>query len=313
MSKNILKIAPYFYLSKNTTEFCQRLLSGAISSSISKTLIAPLETIRLRMQVSDELLKQKLIKKPYKSISDTYKKIVEEEGYPALYKGNLYNVLLYFPVQSVNFAIKPIIKNFLINNGGKFLNNNIFLLNLLTGSLTGTSTAFIFQPFEYAKTKITADVKKKLSGKKSQYNGIIDVFKKEYKKYGITTFYRGVSSSVICMFIYRGFYFGLYDTLNNAIQSCACVTKYVDVNNSLVKLFNGFLATSVAGFTAYPFESIRKKVMIDHSYNNSYDCAKKIFKKYGIMKFYKGSSAMVLRGLAGASILVMYEKINNLL
>ena len=114
MSKNILKNAPYFYLSKNTTAFCQRLLSGAISSCLSKTLIAPLETIRLRMQVSDELLKQKLIKKPYKSVSDTYKKIVEEEGYPALYKGNLYNVLLYFPVQSVNFAIKPMIKNLLI-------------------------------------------------------------------------------------------------------------------------------------------------------------------------------------------------------
>ena len=313
MSKNLLQITPYFNLSKNTIDFCRRLFSGAVASSISKTLIAPLETIRLRMQVSDELLKQNLIKKPYKSIGDTYKKIVKEEGYLALFKGNTYNVLLYFPIQSVNFAIKPMIKKFLINNGGKFLNRNVFILNLLTGSLTGMTTSFIFQPFEYAKTRICADIKKKMYGKDSKYNGLIDLFKKDYKKYGITTFYRGVSSSVICMFIYRGFYFGLYDTLNNKINKCVYITKYIDTNNSLVKLFNGFLATSVAGFTSYPFESIRKKVMIHHNYKSSYDCAKKIIKKYGISKFYTGSSAMVLRGLAGASILVIYEKINNLI
>lgn len=313
MTKNLLSLAPYFNLSKSTSDFCRRLFSGAVASGISKTLIAPIETIRLRMQVSDELLKQSIIKKPYKSISDTYKKIKNEEGYKAFYKGNTYNVLLYFPIQSVNFAIKPMIKNFLINNGGNFLNNNIFLLNLLSGSLTGMTTSFIFQPFEYAKTKLSGDIKKKLTGKKSKYNGIVDVFCKDYKKYGISTFYRGVNSSIICMFIYRGFYFGLYDTINNKIKNCMYITKFIDPNNSLVKLLNGFLSTSIAGICAYPFETIRKKVMIDHNYKSSYDCAKKIIKTQGIYKLYKGSSALILRSFAGASILVLYEKINSLI
>lgn len=66
MKKNLSSIVPYFNLSKNTSDFCRRLFSGAIVSGLSKTLIAPIETIRLRMQVSDELLKQSLIKKPYK-------------------------------------------------------------------------------------------------------------------------------------------------------------------------------------------------------------------------------------------------------
>ena len=307
---NYLQISNRFNISRNSIDFCRRLFSGARASSISKTLIAPIETIRLRMQVSDELLKKKIIKKPYKSIRDTFKKIIEEEGYKALYKGNIYNVLLYFPIQSVNFAIKPVIKNYL---RGNFFNQNKFALDLLTGSLTGTITSIIFQPFEYAKTKISGDIKNRFSGKKSQYNGIIDVFKKDYKKYGFSTFYRGMNSSIICMFIYRGFYFGLYDTINNKMKKSIYISNIINPNNSLIKLLNGFAVTSFAGICAYPFETIRKKMMIDHNYKSSYDCAKTIIKNKGISQLYKGCSALLLRSIAGASILVLYEKINTLL
>ena len=54
-------------------------------------------------------------------------------------------------------------------------------------------------------------------------------------------------------------------------------------------------------------------MMIDDTYKSSYSCAKKIISKKGLSKLYKGSGAMILRGLAGASILVLYEQINDLL
>lgn len=313
MLENISKITCPITFSDNAKQFTRSLFSGALASSISKTLIAPLETVRLRMQISDELLKHKIINKPYKSVYETYNRIKKEEGYKALYKGNLYNVLLYFPTQSVNFAVKPLIKNYLKKNACEYIKKNNFILNLLTGSLTGMTTAFIFQPFEYAKTQIYADIKKKYYGQKSNYNGLIDVFKKEYKKNGIKKFYRGVGSSLICMFIYRGFYFGLYDTLNNKISKSIIISNIISPSNPLIKLINGFIATDVAGFVAYPFDSIRRKMMIDDTYKSSYSCAKKIISKKGLSKLYKGSGAMILRGLAGASILVLYEQINDLL
>merc|ERR1711911_510571 len=50
-------------------------------------------------------------------------------------------------------------------------------------------------------------------GGERQFNGLIDVYVKTLKSDGIQGLYRGFTISAVGIFIYRGMYFGLYDTL----------------------------------------------------------------------------------------------------
>lgn len=52
------------------------------------------------------MLKSGRLSEPYKGIGDCFKRVIAEEGVTSLWRGNLANVLRYFPTQALNFAFK---------------------------------------------------------------------------------------------------------------------------------------------------------------------------------------------------------------
>ena len=52
------------------------------------------------------MLKTGRLAEPYKGIGDCFKRVIAEEGFGSLWRGNLANVLRYFPTQALNFAFK---------------------------------------------------------------------------------------------------------------------------------------------------------------------------------------------------------------
>lgn len=53
----------------------------------------------------------------------------------------------------------------------------------------------------------------KAKGKEREFNGMVDVYVKTIKSDGFVGLYRGFVISCVGIFIYRGMYFGLYDSL----------------------------------------------------------------------------------------------------
>merc|ERR1712058_89944 len=84
-------------------------LSGA-AAVISKTAAAPIERIKLLVQNQDEMIKQGRLSEPYKGVVDCVQKTLRSEGVIPFWRGNLANVLRYFPTQALNFAFKDTIK-----------------------------------------------------------------------------------------------------------------------------------------------------------------------------------------------------------
>lgn len=64
---------------------------------MSKTLIAPIERVKLLMQNQGELLKQQRITRPYAGVRDVISRVVESEGAIALWRGNWCGLLLPRP------------------------------------------------------------------------------------------------------------------------------------------------------------------------------------------------------------------------
>jgi solute carrier family 25 (adenine nucleotide translocator) protein 4/5/6/31 len=53
-----------------------------------------------------EMLKAGRLDKPYEGVVDCFARVSRSEGVGALWRGNLANVLRYFPTQALNFAFK---------------------------------------------------------------------------------------------------------------------------------------------------------------------------------------------------------------
>jgi len=131
---------------------------------------------------------------------------------------------------------------------------------------------------------------------------------KTLKSDGIQGLYRGFTISAVGIFIYRGMYFGLYDTLKPMILGA-------DAGVGLSFLL-GWAVTVTAGLMSYPIDTIRRRMMMTSGggvkYKGSIDCGSQILKNEGFMSLMKGAGANVLRGVAGAGVLAGFDKFKEL-
>jgi len=280
------------------------MLSGA-AAGVSKTAAAPIERVKLLVQNQDEMIKQGRLDKPYAGVIDCTKRTMASEGVQAMWRGNLANVLRYFPTQALNFAFKDTIKA-IFNCPKDAPNWQKFATNIASGGAAGTMSLTFVYSLDYARTRLANDAKGK--GGERQFNGLIDVYVKTLKSDGIQGLYRGFSISAVGIFIYRGMYFGLFDTLKPLI-----VGKDGSVAASFLL---GWAVTVTAGLMSYPIDTIRRRMMMTSGggvkYKGSIDCATQILKNEGFMSMMKGAGANVLRGIAGAGVLAGFDKFQAL-
>ncbi|KAK6019664.1 hypothetical protein OSTOST_14693 [Ostertagia ostertagi] len=97
-------------------KFAIDLTVGGVSAAVSKTAVAPLERVKLLLQV--QYSHQSIAaNNRYKGIFDTLIRVPKEQGFFSFWRGNLTNVMRYFPTQALNFAFNDLYKSILIKGG----------------------------------------------------------------------------------------------------------------------------------------------------------------------------------------------------
>jgi len=291
--------------------FAKDFLAGGISAAVSKTAVAPIERVKLILQVQ-AANKQIEAGKEYKGIIDCFVRIPKEQGFGAFWRGNLANVIRYFPTQALNFAFKDVYKQiFLGGVDQKTQFWRYFVGNLGSGGAAGATSLCFVYPLDYARTRLGADVGKGAADR--QYNGLVDCIKKTLKTDGVAGLYRGFSVSVQGIIIYRAAYFGCYDTARGSLP---------DPKNSpfIVNFGIAQVVTICSGILSYPFDTVRRRMMMqsgrakaDIMYKNTLDCWVKIGKQEGSRAFFKGALSNVFRGTGGALVLVFYDELKKLI
>merc|ERR1712137_304241 len=112
--------------------FGQDMLLGGCSTSLSKTIMAPLERIKILLQ-TQSASKQFTAETQYKGIVDSFTRITRDQGYLSLWRGNGINLMRYFPTQALNFAFKDVYKQIFMPKKGskeKISNFNYALRNM---------------------------------------------------------------------------------------------------------------------------------------------------------------------------------------
>jgi len=290
---------------KKQLGFIENFLLSGVAAGVSKTAAAPIERVKLLVQNQDEMIKQGRLDKPYNGVIDCTTRVLKTEGVYPFWRGNLANVLRYFPTQALNFAFKDSIKA--IFKTPKDAPNYVkFSTNIASGGAAGTMSLLFVYSLDYARTRLANDAKGK--GGERQFNGLIDVYVKTLKSDGIQGLYRGFTISAVGIFIYRGMYFGLYDTLKPLLLGADAGVG--------ISFILGWGVTVTAGLMSYPIDTVRRRMMMTSGggvkYKGSIDCFVQVLKNEGFMSLMKGAGANILRGVAGAGVLAGFDKFKAL-
>lgn len=99
----------------------------------------------------------------------------------------------------------------------------------MSGGAAGATSLLFVYSLDYARTRLANDAKSAKGGGARQFNGLVDVYKKTLASDGIGGLYRGFVPSVVGIIVYRGLYFGVYDSLSvysYMSTCCACLICY---------------------------------------------------------------------------------------
>jgi len=181
------------------------------------------------------------------------------------------------------------------------------LFNIAAGGMAGVLTDCFLYSFDFARTALAADVKDPITQKCVYENGFKDVLSKVYKSDGIRGLYRGFVVSSVGLFIYRGLYYGLYDSIKPLV---------LDEKSSFTRRFAlAYCVTIFAMQMSYPFDTLRRRMMLTSGtgrhYPSSFHCLKEILKYEGKSALLVGSTANVLRGTGGALILAGFDHLKT--
>jgi len=291
--------------------FLKDFAAGGISAAISKTAVAPIERVKLLLQVQ-HISKQIAPEHRYKGMVDCFVRIPKEQGFAAYWRGNLANVIRYFPTQALNFAFKDKYKQVFL--GGVDKNTQFwryFVGNLASGGAAGATSLCFVYPLDFARTRLAADIGK--AGAEREFSGLGNCLTKIFKSDGIGGLYRGFGVSVQGIIIYRAAYFGFYDTARGMLPDPKNTPIYISWAIAQV-------VTTVAGIVSYPFDTVRRRMMMqsgrkktDIVYKSTVHCWSTIAKTEGSSAFFKGAFSNVLRGTGGAFVLVLYDEIKKVL
>lgn len=236
----------------------------------------------------------------------------------------------------MNFAFKDYFKklfNFKKDKDGYW---KWFAGNVASGGAAGAISSVFVYSLDYARTRLANDAKAGKKGGERQFNGLIDVYRKTLQSDGVAGLYRGFNVSCVGIIVYRGLYFGMYDSLKPVLLvgtlEVRHYTFYVPFFVTLLSLFNvftsifqdsflasfalGWVVTIGASIASYPLDTVRRRMMMTSGeavkYKSSLDAFSQIVKNEGSKSLFKGAGANILRAVAGAGVLAGYDKLQIL-
>ncbi|CAN4076738.1 unnamed protein product [Withania somnifera] len=274
----------------------RRLISGAVAGAVSRTAVAPLETIRTHLMVGSS----------GHSSTEVFNNIMKTEGWTGLFRGNFVNVIRVAPSKAVElFAYDTVNKN-LSSKPGEQPKIPI-PASLVAGACAGVSSTLLTYPLELVKTRLTIQ--------RGAYNGLLDAFVKILKEGGPGELYRGLTPSLIGVIPYAATNYFAYDTLRKGYREIFKEEKIGNIETLLI----GSAAGAISSTATFPLEVARKHMQVGAVsgrlvYKNVIHALASIFEQEGIQGLYKGIGPSCVKLVPAAGISFMcYEACKRIL
>ncbi|KAL1557270.1 Adenine nucleotide transporter bt1, chloroplastic/mitochondrial [Salvia divinorum] len=274
----------------------RRLVSGGIAGAVSRTVVAPLETIRTHLMVGSS----------GHSTTEVFNNIMQTDGWKGLFRGNFVNVIRVAPSKAIELFVYDTVNKNLSSKPGEQPKLPI-PPSLVAGASAGVTSTLVTYPLELLKTRLTIQV--------SVYNGLLDAFVKILQEGGPGELYRGLAPSLIGVIPYAATNYCAYDTLRKAYRKIFKEEKIGNIETLLI----GSAAGAISSTATFPLEVARKQMQVGavsgrQVYKNVLHALACIIERDGIGGLYKGLGPSCLKLVPAAGISFMcYEACKKIL
>ncbi|KAK1652418.1 hypothetical protein QYE76_070223 [Lolium multiflorum] len=281
----------------NTTK---HLWSGAVAAMVSRTVVAPLERLKLEYIVRGE----------QRNLFELIQVIAASEGLKGFWKGNFVNILRTAPFKAVNFYAYDTYRKQLLKWSGNEETTNFE--RFIAGASAGVTATIMCIPMDTIRTKMVAPGGEALGG-------VIGVARHMIQTEGLFSLYKGLVPSLISMAPSGAVFYGVYDILKAAYlhspegkRRISMMKQQGQEANALDQLELGTVRTllygAIAGCCAeaatYPFEVVRRQLQLQVKATkmNALATCLKIVDQGGVPALYVGLIPSLLQVLPSASI-----------
>lgn len=276
----------------HTGMWWRHLVAGGLAGAVSRTCTAPLDRIKVFLQVKGS---------EYKSIANCLRHMLKEGGVNSLWRGNGINVMKIAPESALKFMAYEQAKRIIRGDSERELG---IYERFAAGSMAGGISQTVIYPLEVLKTRLALR-------KTGQYSSIWDATCKIYKKEGLRSFYRGYLPNLLGIIPYAGIDLAIYETLKKTY-----IRRHPEETDPgiLVLLGCGTASSSCGQLASYPLALVRTRLQAQAVTNDSKSDAtmlglfKNIIQREGLSGLYRGITPNFMKVAPAVSIsYVVYE------
>lgn len=302
------------------------LAAGGIAGGVSRTAVAPLERLKILLQVQNP----HSIK--YNGTVQGLKYIWQTEGIRGLFKGNGTNCARIVPNSAVKFfsyeqASKGILWLYRQQSGNVDAELTP-VLRLGAGACAGIIAMSATYPMDMVRGRLTVQT----ANSPQQYRGIYHALTTVFREEGARALYKGWLPSVIGVIPYVGLNFAVYESLKDWLVKENPFGLVQDNELSVTtRLACGAAAGTVGQTVAYPLDVVRRRMQmvgwkdastvvtgdgkkIALEYTGMVDAFRKTVRYEGFRALYKGLVPNSVKVVPSISIaFVSYEVVKDLL
>ncbi|XP_036874057.1 mitochondrial adenyl nucleotide antiporter SLC25A23 isoform X2 [Manis javanica] len=284
---------------KLTGMWWRQLVAGAAAGAVSRTGTAPLDRLKVFMQVHAS-------KTNRLNILGGLRSMIREGGMRALWRGNGINVLKIAPESAIKFMAYEQIKRAIRGQQETLHVQERFV----AGSLAGATAQTIIYPMEVLKTRLTLR-------QTGQYKGLLDCARQILLREGPRAFYRGYLPNVLGIIPYAGIDLAVYETLKNRwLQQYSHDSADPGI---LVLLACGTISSTCGQIASYPLALVRTRMQAQASIEGGPQLSmlgllRHILSQEGMRGLYRGIAPNFMKVIPAVSIsYVVYENMKQAL
>ncbi|KAI1090617.1 mitochondrial thiamine pyrophosphate carrier 1 [Rostrohypoxylon terebratum] len=315
----------------------QVVTAGATAGLISRFVVAPLDVVKIRLQLqihslSDPLSQVDLRGSPiYKGTIGTFRHIVANEGVTALWKGNVPAELMYVAYASIQFttyrSVTMLLHRVFAKEGhinergiGDQGNNNSRKSTLpksvesfVSGASAGATATAATYPLDLLRTRFAAQ------GNDRVYTSLRCAVADINRDEGIRGFFRGLSPALAQIVPFMGLFFAVYEGARLPLGKMELPWGTGDATA-------GVIASVVAKTGVFPLDLVRKRIQVQGptrsryihknipEYAGTVSTVRQILRREGVRGLYRGLTVSLIKAAPASAVTMWtYERVLNLL
>ncbi|GAP85947.2 putative mitochondrial deoxynucleotide carrier [Rosellinia necatrix] len=299
----------------------QVVTAGATAGLISRFVIAPLDVVKIRLQLqthslSDPLSHQDLRGSPiYKGTIRTLRHIARNEGITGLWKGNVPAELMYVSYAAVQFTAYRSTTTLLRRLSGAPGESRLpqAAESFVAGAAAGATATATTYPLDLLRTRFAAQ------GNDRVYASLRRAVGEIYRDEGAGGFFRGLAPGLAQIVPLMGIFFAVYETVRLPLGRLELPWGSGDATA-------GVIASVVAKTGVFPLDLVRKRIQVQGptrgryvhrnipEYAGTIRTIRQIFKQERVRGLYRGLTVSLLKAAPASAVTMWtYERVLNFL